>query len=57
MGDYIIRPSSMSDDYLTISLKFTDNIIVHETIYELDKPIGAELGNWFWIGDEEFTSL
>ena len=44
MGEYVIRPASLGDDYLTISIKLTDEIITHDTIRELDKPIGAELG-------------
>ena len=44
MGEYVIRPSSIGDDRLTISIKMTDNMIIHENITELDKPLGAELG-------------
>lgn len=57
MGEYVIRPASLGDDYLTISIKLTDDIITHDTIRELDKPIGAELGPRLQIGNDEFTSL
>jgi len=57
MGEYVIWPSSLGDDYLTISIKLTDNMITHDTIWEIDKPMGAELGPRLEIGNDEFTSL
>jgi transcription elongation factor SPT6 len=57
IGDYLIRPSSAGEDWLTLSWKFFDNIVVHQNIQEADKLPGTNIGSKFIIGSESYESL
>jgi len=57
IGDYIFRPSSKSNNIITLSWKFYDNIISHITIFEEEKAKGANIGSKLRISNDNYSSL
>ena len=57
-GDYFFRPSTRSQDVITLTWKFWKDQIVHIDIAERDKPEGATIGSTLIISnDYYFESL
>lgn len=57
IGDYVFRPSSKSNNHITLSWKNYENIYSHITIEEDDKPLGANIGSKLRIGNDVFYNL
>jgi len=56
-GEVVIRPSSKGLTFLNITWKFYDDIYVHITVREEDKPNPRSLGKTLYIEDEKFEDL
>jgi len=57
VGDFIFRPSTRSDNNITLTWKFWKKNIVHIDIQEEEKPPGATIGAKLKIGEEDFGNL
>ena len=59
IGDFIVRPSSISENHLTITWKFYTNNYVHLNVLEQEKLPGAQIGSKLRIAgvDEAFETL
>jgi len=57
IGDVVIRPSSKGVKFLTITWKFYQDIFIHITVREENKPNMRSLGHSLWIGEEKFEDL
>ena len=57
IGDFLIRPSSLSEDILTLSWKFYNNSIMHVNIKEENKMKGNTVGQTLLIGKEDYQNF
>ncbi|EFA74515.1 SH2 domain-containing protein [Heterostelium album PN500] len=57
VGEALLRPSSRGFDHITVTFKFSDNVIIHHDIKEKDKPNPVSLGLSFYIGEAKYDSL
>lgn len=59
IGEVVIRPSNHGMSHLTLTWKCFDDVFVHITVEEKNKPNGVSsaLGHTLVIGDETFDDL
>ena len=57
VGDFVFRPSTRSEDNITLTWKFWAKQFVHIDIQEFDKPKGASIGSRLSISSESFENL
>ena len=59
VGDFIVRPSSLGENNLTITWKFYNNNFVHLNVQEHDKLPGATIGSKLRVsgGEEAYETL
>jgi len=57
IGECIFRPSSLGENWLTLTWKFYTNVYMHVNIKEEDKILGNAIGSKLIIGKEEYDSL
>jgi len=54
IGEFVIRPSSLGDDFLTLSWKFYNNTYMHVNIHEDNKMKGNTVGQTLLINNEDY---
>jgi transcription elongation factor SPT6 len=57
VGDFVFRPSTRSEDHITLTWKFWAKQFVHIDIQEFEKPKGASIGSRLAISSESFENL
>eukprot|EP01117_Protostelium_nocturnum_P006766 TRINITY_DN242_c0_g1_i1.p1 TRINITY_DN242_c0_g1~~TRINITY_DN242_c0_g1_i1.p1 ORF type:complete len:1509 (+),score=429.08 TRINITY_DN242_c0_g1_i1:233-4759(+) len=57
IGETILRPSSKGQNYLTLSVKFFEDIFLHITVKEEQKPNATSIGKFLWIGTQKFEAI
>lgn len=57
VGDFIFRPSTRSENSITLTWKFFKKHFVHIDIEEQEKPPGAAIGNKLAISNDTFENL
>ena len=57
VGDYVFRPSTRSENSITLTWKFFKKHFVHIDITEQEKPQGAAIGKRLLISNDSFENL
>lgn len=57
VGDFIFRPSTRSENAITLTWKFWRKHLVHIDIQEMEKAPGAVIGSKLMISQETFDNL
>eukprot|EP01135_Chromosphaera_perkinsii_P004003 Nk52_evm16s266 gene=Nk52_evmTU16s266 len=57
VGECIIRPSSKSDDHLTVTWKVSEDLYQHVDVEEREKVNKFSIGQTLMIGDERYEDL
>ncbi len=57
VGDYVFRPSTRSENSITLTWKFFKKHFVHIDIIEQEKPQGAAIGKRLLISNDSFENL
>jgi len=57
IGDFLFRPSTRSDNSITLTWKYYKKTLMHIDIQEIDKQEGAAIGNRLHISNESFDTL
>lgn len=57
VGDFVFRPSTRSEDSITLTWKFWKKHFVHIDITEQEKAPGASIGNRLIISNDYFENV
>ena len=57
VGDFVFRPSTRSEDNITLTWKFWRKHFIHMNITEQEKHQGAAIGSQLIIINENFDNL